>query len=207
MPETAISRKGFYKMGKYGNEYKRVPRDLYPTIDPRPIAALSEIFDFAGQQIWEPAAGNGDMAMAMRQRGASVYCSDIEPRGFPLDCLFDFVSNEPVPTEIGNLITNPPLGDKGKLAEAFIEAWLRRQRLGMLALLLPCDFDSAVTRRKYFADCELFAVKLVLTPGRLVFFKRTDGEREAPRENWAWFQWKSERNGVPQIRYSRGGAA
>ena len=77
----------------------------------------------------------------------------------------------------------------------------------MLALLLPCDFDFAVRRRKYFAECGMFAAKIVLTPGRIVWFRRDDGEREAPMENSAWYVWNlrvRERVGVPELRYACG---
>jgi hypothetical protein len=200
-------------MGKHSTKkYPRAKRDLYPTIDPRPIAALAEHFDFVGRAIWEPAAGNGDMVAAMLRAGArAVYASDIEQRGFPLDCLHDFVNGERAPTSIRDIVTNPPFGDRGKLAEAFIVAGLRHiGDRGVLALLLPCDFDSGVTRRKYFVDCELFAAKLVITPGRIVWFKRTDGERPAPQENSAWYLWNRrarQRRGFPELRYARGDAS
>jgi hypothetical protein len=192
-------------MGKYGREYRRVERDLYPTIDPRPIAALSEHFNFAGRAIWEPAAGEGDMVMAMLRAGArTVFSSDIEQRGFALDRVHDFVNGAPAPTSIRDIVTNPP----HKLAEAFIATGLRHiGNRGVLALLLKCDFDSGVTRRKYFVECERFAAKLVITPGRIVWFKRSDGEREAPKDNMAWFLWNRrvrERVGVPELRYACG---
>jgi hypothetical protein len=200
-------------MGKHGNGYERVERDLYPTIDPRPIAALGEYFSFSRREVWEMAAGQGDLVRALLREGAAhVFASDIVRRSFPLDCVFDFTGSEPAPTSIPIMITNPPLGQRGKLAEAFIDAGLPRLgRHGMLALLLPCDFDSAVSRRGYFAECPLFAAKIVLTPGRIVWFKRTDGEREAPMENSAWYVWrwrhKRTRVGPPELHYACGSAA
>jgi hypothetical protein len=59
----------------------------------------------------------------------------------------------------------------------------------MLALLLPCDFDSAKTRARYFRDCPHFIGKIILTK-RVVWFQRSDGIREAPKENSAWFLWR-----------------
>jgi hypothetical protein len=197
-------------MSKHGNGYERVERDLYPTDDPRPIAALGEYFNFVRREIWEIAAGRGHMVKAILREGAAqVFATDIVQRDFPLDRTYDFIGGEPAPTSIPVMITNPPLGQRGKLAEAFIDAGLPRiGRRGMLALLLPCDFDSAVTRRKYFAECPLFAAKIVLTPGRIVWFKRTDGEREAPMENSAWYVWKRRymrtRVGPPELHYACG---
>jgi len=54
--------------------------------------------------------------------------------------------------------------------------------------LLPCDFDSAKTRARYFGDCPHFVGKIVLRR-RVVWFERNDGKRAAPRENSAWFLW------------------
>jgi hypothetical protein len=59
----------------------------------------------------------------------------------------------------------------------------------MLARLLPCDFDSAKTRARYFGDCPEFVGKIVLRE-RIVWFPRSDGIREAPKENSAWFLWE-----------------
>src|SRR5262249_18015377 len=57
------------------------------------------------------------------------------------------------------------------------------------ALLLPCDFDSAKTRARYFAGCPHFVAKIVLTK-RIVWFERDDGVRVCPKENHAWFVWQ-----------------
>ena len=55
--------------------------------------------------------------------------------------------------------------------------------------MLPCDFDSAKTRARYFDDCPEFVGKIVLRQ-RVVWFQRSDGIREAPKENSAWFIWQ-----------------
>src|SRR5262249_11154963 len=86
--------------------------------------------------------------------------------------------------------TNPPFGQGGRQATAFIEVGLRRLPVdATLALLLPCDFDSAKTRVRYFGDCPEFVGKIVLRE-RIVWFQRSDGIREAPKENSAWFLWE-----------------
>src|SRR6266851_7020283 len=197
-------------MGKYNTRHKRVPRDLYQTRDRRPIAALAEHFRFARREIWEWAAGEGYMVGDMRARGAHVFASDIVQReGFKLDCLVDFTSDKPAPTRIVNIVTNPPLDfegeNKGKLGETCIAAGLRHiGRRGVMALLLPCDFDSAVTRWKYFGGCDAFAAKLVLLPGRIVWFDDGD-KRPAPMENRAWYLWSlrmREQLGSPELRYA-----
>src|SRR5262249_8478723 len=156
--------------------------------------ALAEHVDLRGLTVWECACGDGRMAEALRLQGcARVYCTDIVDRGAGQDETFDFVSAQmPKLERPPDLIaTNPPFGQGGRLATAFIEAGLSRisGHDGILALLLPCDFDSAKTRARYFGDCPDFVGKIVLRE-RIVWFKRDDGIREAPRENSAWFLWR-----------------
>jgi hypothetical protein len=65
------------------------------------------------------------------------------------------------------IITNPPY----KLARACIEhaLALMQPHNGIVAMLLRCDYDHAVTRPHLFAHCPVFAKKLVLTK-RIVWF-------------------------------------
>jgi hypothetical protein len=131
------------------------------------------------------------MAEALRLQGcARVYTSDIVDRGTGQDEVLDFLSaNLERPPDA--IITNPPFGQGGRLATQFIELGLTRIRRygGLLALLLPVDFDSAKTRARYFGDCPEFVGKIVLRK-RIVWFPRSDGIREAPKENHSWFLWE-----------------
>jgi hypothetical protein len=80
---------------------------------------------------------------------------------------------------------------------------------GLLALLLPIDFDCAKTRRHLFADCPAFAAKIVLTR-RITWFEHPQGEKKSPKENDAWFVWNYESHSrSPIILYapSNNGAA
>ena len=187
-------------MGKRETSFKRVERDHYPT-EAWVIEALAEHVDFTGRIVWEFATGNGQMAEALKAAGAArVYCSDIVSYGYPLDEIFDFTSTgQPGLDDDCDLISNPPFGRAGRLAEVFIESGLRRLSPGgILALLLPADFDSAKTRARFFRDCPQFTAKIVLTR-RIVWFKRSDGIREQPKENSAWFLW----NNVPRFHTQR----
>ena len=66
-------------MSKHGS-YPRVDGDHYPTPD-WTIAALAEHGDLAGKMVWEPCAGSGQMAEALKAAGVTVFCSDIVDRG------------------------------------------------------------------------------------------------------------------------------
>jgi hypothetical protein len=179
-------------MGKHETGYTRVERDFYPTREPWVVAALAEHVDLRGLTIWEHACGDGHMVEPLLLAGcARVYASDIIDRGAGQDEVLDYLSGrEPKLPHYDGMITNPPFGARGALAAAFIEAGLKRIKEygGFLALLLPCDFDSAKTRACYFGDCPHFVGKIVLRQ-RIVWFKRDDGGREQPKENSAWFLW------------------
>ena len=178
-------------MGKHEAGFARVAKDHYPTREAWVTSALIEHVNITGLLVWEMAAGAGDMAAVLKAAGARVFCSDIADYGYPLDALFDFTLDNVLPPfdNFDALITNPPGGPRNQLAVKFIEAGLTRIfRGGFLALLLPVDFDSAGTRRRLFCDCPYFTAKIILTR-RIIWFERTDGEREAPKENYAWFIW------------------
>jgi hypothetical protein len=121
------------------------------------------------------------MAEVLKAAGARVFCTDIADYGYRLDAIFDFTSADRPPLlDFAGMITNPPGGSRNHLAVKFIEVGLTRiPRGGFLALLLPVDFDSGVTRRRFFYDCPYFTAKIVLTRP-IIWFERTDGEREAP---------------------------
>jgi hypothetical protein len=102
--------------------------------------------------------------------------------------VFDFVSDRYMDRDFAGIVTNPPYGPRGKLAELFIEHGILRMGYGFLALLLPADFDSARTRMHLFGDCGQFAGKLTLTR-RVKWFEHPTNPRMQPRENSAWYLW------------------
>jgi hypothetical protein len=178
-------------MGKHETSYPRIDRDHYPT--PAWVtSALAEHIDLRRRVIWECAAGNGQMAEALAAAGAAeVYCTDIARYGYPLDETFDFLSAQnPKLPRFDGIVTNPAYGNKNALSVAFTKLGLERIRPGgFLALLLMNDIDSGVTRTALFRDHPHFVAKIVLTK-RVIWFKRSDGEREGPKENHAWFIWQ-----------------
>jgi hypothetical protein len=188
-------------MGKHETLYPRVERDHYPTPS-WVVDALDEHVDFVGKVVWECAAGTGQMAEALKAAGAAKVCSnDLVERSYPLDAVFDFLLDPGLP-RCDLIATNPPLGPGGKLAAAFVARGLERLSDGQsLALLLPADFDSGVTRPEFFHDCRAFVGKIVLTQ-RVVWFRRADGIKEAPRENTARFLWSRDALRVHPILYA-----
>jgi hypothetical protein len=193
-------------MGKHETGYARVERDHYPTPSWVVTEALAEHVDLAGMRVWECACGDGRMAEALKAAGASVNASDIENRGYiGSDALLDFVAGQhPSTARFSAIVTNPPFGPRGKLAEQFIAVGLQQLTdFGFMALLLPVDFDSAKTRARFFAGCPHFAGKIILTK-RIVWFANSDPQRENPKENSAWFLWNRTaiRGRAPIVRYA-----
>jgi hypothetical protein len=181
-------------VGKHGTGYTRAEKDLYPTPAWVIVEALAEVVGLAGAHVWEFAAGDGRMCRALESVGATVYASDIvDPHGC-CDEILDFTSEQqPRLAQFHAGITNPPYGQGGKLAEAFIAAGLRRTSgQQLLALLLPCDFDSAKTRARFFGDCPRFMGKIVLRR-RIKWFEHPEKKKKQPKENHAWFLWREPR--------------
>ena len=69
-------------------------------------------------------------------------------------------------------------------------------------MLLPVDFDSALTRAKFFGDCGQFSGKIILLR-RIKWFPGEAG----PSTNHAWFIWRSNGRGFarPTISYATPG--
>ena len=188
-------------VGKHETGFARIERDFYPT-PAWVIEALAEHVDLAGMRIWECACGDRRMAEALKAAGTLIYASDIEDRGYAgIDAVLDFVAAQIPKKRCDAIITNPPFGPRGKLAERFIRTGLAACPL--MALLLPADFDSAKTRMSLFAGCQHFAGKIVLTK-RIAWFANPDPHRENPKENSAWFlwSWNAIRGRLPVILYA-----
>jgi hypothetical protein len=152
------------------------------------------------RKIWEPAAGEGAMATALRERPkTAVIATDIRPgNGMP-------TSNIPVNfLESGMtapaIITNPPF----YLAQEFIERALELTAGddGFVAMLLRSDFDHAKSRRHLFLNNPAWTKRLVLTR-RIVWFvdPLTGKPKASPSVNHSWFCFDHQHKGAPTIAY------
>jgi hypothetical protein len=138
------------------------------------------------REIWEPAPGAGVLASSLLGRGFEVHAP-----------IWDFLAATTWPSWCDALVTNPPYGRRGELAEAFIRHAVALKP-PIAAFLLRADFDSAKTRRDIFEKCPSFAGKIVLL-NRIVWFEREGAA--APSENHAWFVWSRSHSGRPWIAY------
>jgi hypothetical protein len=168
-------------MSQRDSGYERRERDLYETPAWVTDALIPHLPDWRtcelyNPEIWEPAAGGGKMAVALRAHGFEVRESDIATG-------MDFLQVINPPCDLDAIITNPPYA----LATEFIEHAIdmARPSKGLVAMLLRTDFDHAKTRQHLFSKCSVFAKKIVLTR-RIVWF---EGPGASPSFNHAWYIW------------------
>ena len=177
-------------MSRVTRDYPRQADEEYNT---PPWVGVTIALWLAGQgvqTIWEPAPGRGQLSHALVACGFSV----VETGG-------DFLQL-PQTRPFDALVTNPPYGKRGELADAFIRHALELE-VPIAAFLLRVDADSAKTRADIFRDCPFFAGKIVLLD-RIVWFEREGAA--GPSENHAWFIWdRSHQARRPWIAYGRKG--
>lgn len=151
--------------------------------------ALGEWLQKHALHIWEPAPGRGQLSRSLVAYGFSV-----------VETADDFLSHRTLPRDrIDAIVTNPPYGKRGELAEAFIRHWLRDLEAPIAAFLLRVDYDSAKTRVDIFRDCPYFAGKIVLLD-RIDWFERPG--KAGSSTNHAWYLWSRSQRGRPIIHYA-----
>lgn len=177
--------------------FDRVPNDLYQT-PPEQVAALPEVVRIAGPML-EPACGQGNVVRVFREIGIEAYGTDIVDYGSEFQIgVGDFLAMESA-AGYRSIVTNPPYGKQGKLAEQFVRHALRlmeRER-GQVFMLLSADFDCGITRRDIFADCPAFSYRVPILE-RIRWFADSSGN---PSTNHAWFGWDFMSPVPPIVRY------
>ena len=178
------------------SEYPRKERDDYPTPPLVTETVIPHLKALNVTSIWEPAAGQGEMAAALANAGFTVTATDLNSG---VDFLDDKTWSQAV-SRCNAIVTNPPYGQQGKLAVRFIERALdlMRPRRGAVAMLLKVDFDSGLTRRRFFADCPAWMTKVVLLK-RIQWFKSPTGNTSS--DNHAWHLWSWRHDGPPRLVY------
>jgi hypothetical protein len=178
------------------SEYVRKERDDYPTPPWATGTVIPHLKALNVVSIWEPAAGERGMAAVLAGAGFTVTATDLSGG---VDFLDERTSQ--AVSRCDAIVTNPPYGLQGKLAERFIERALELMRPGQgaVAMLLKVDFDSGLTRRRFFADCPAWMTKLVLLK-RIEWFKSLNGN--TPSDNHAFYIWSWKHTGPPTISYA-----
>ena len=160
--------------------------DSYPT--PRIaveslLAAEPDVLNTMAR-VWEPAAGDGNIAHVLRDNGIPVIASDIERYSFALHFVGDFLQQTQAPVGTAVLVTNPPY----RLAAQFAEHALTL--VPDVYLLLRLAFLESVGRTELLEHSGLRRV--------LVFRKRLprmhrqnwDGPKSSSSMAFAWMCWR-----------------
>lgn len=129
-------------------------------------AELVKALDPPANTVWEPAAGDGIMAEALRETFAYVHASDIHPqRDDIIKDNFLHLAGEPFPADW--IITNPPFGT----AEKFLERGLAIAKRGV-ALLCRLNFLESAARYALFYNaihpltvCAVFSERVPMQLG------------------------------------------
>lgn len=148
--------------------------DLYPT-PPEVTVALLRFLNFpSGVSVWEPAAGDGDMADVISQYAFPVYVTDIRDGTDFLQSCIDGADW---------IITNPPFS----LAEEFIRHAAELNK--PFAMLLKAQYWHAAKRAKLFEELPPSYI-LPLTWRPDFFFKERDGKKGgSPLMDVMWCVW------------------
>lgn len=121
-------------------------------------------------EIWEPAAGSGNLVRAMKSAGFRAYGTDISQGHDFFECFRDFAYDA--------IITNPPYDQKDR--------WIGRMYLigKPFALLLPIEALGGKFRQAMYRESGLQVVFF----DRRVNFEVPSG-KNAPWFPVAWFTW------------------
>jgi len=166
-------------MSQRNSGYDRIKNDLYETPEWATQALLPYIPSRI-TRIWEPACGGMKMVRELVKKYPVVVASSLEHGLDFLDATLDDAG------DVHAIITNPPYS----LTHAFVRRALGLMEPvgGLVAMLLPAEWDYAITRSHLFKWHPHFALKLVLTK-RIVWIEREDGKKAQPASNHAWYVW------------------
>ncbi len=164
----------------------RVGRDFWPT----PFCLIGALIDdilprLPAGCIWEPAAGDGRLAEALRCVGRTVVASDIET--------YDFLTEAP-PGDLASIVTNPPFN---KL-DSFISRAIAHLDAGMaqsVVLLLRADHLTAQRRRGALER----AAEVRMCPWRPRWIPNTT---TSPRWSFCWVTWLRDYHGATVLVWS-----
>lgn len=166
--------------------YPRLPNEDYATVEACPVAALVRCVSDM-RVVWDPCPGEGELLTTLRRHGIQAVGTE-----------HDFLTITEAPVDDAEIATNPPYGSRGRgeQAVAFIEHALALP-VRRVSMLLPADFDSAISRQHLFRHRTNFSMKIVLL-GRIRWIPNSTG---SPSTNHAWYLWDRENVDAPTIRY------
>jgi hypothetical protein len=192
----ALPKKDAAMLGDSG--YERIEADHYCT-PPENVDCLLQHVNIH-PNVWECAAGKGDISQRLTDFGHTVWSSDIIDYGYEDRFnLGDFLKMTKLPDpSIKAIVSNPPYA--GDLPEQFIKHALKLMQpvKGQVAMFLRNEYDAGKGRMPLFG-LPPFHKKIVVTkrPRWVV------GSTGSPRHNYSWFVWDwRHKAGAAGIAYS-----
>jgi len=176
-------------MSKYGKEKKpRKMAEEYQTPVPCALNLLAKL-KLSGT-IFEPFAGGGNICKAAAQMGNPTVAYDIRDYGWPLDRVADFyeLEEDDFP-EFDHIVTNPPYGKMNMMIKPVIEKllWIRSLKApkGVLAMLLPADYDNGSTRTGVIGENPYYRGQIKVCD-RIIWI---EGTNQGGTANFNWYIW------------------
>jgi hypothetical protein len=168
--------------------------DLYET-PPEAVHSLIRV-ERLPQYIWEPACGPGAIARVLRQRGLTVYASDLVDYDSPDQdrARMDFLMEQSLPMDVGAIVTNPPF----KLAQEFVAHALKL--CPKVIMLLRLAFMESERRRPILDNGMLARVHVYRKRLPMMHRDGWEGRKANSGMAFAWFVWDRNHNGPTELR-------
>jgi hypothetical protein len=174
-------------MSQRNSEYARRTGDDYSTPHWCTAVIVDLLHERRVRSVLEPCPGEGRMVRSLISCGFSVE-----------GCNTDFLTANGFKRHDA-VVGNPPYSHACEFIEKAL--MLTRPVNGMVCLLLPVNYDCATRSRRTRLFEPPFVTKIILRR-RITWIARTDGVKEAPSSNHAWFiwDWRAPKT-PPTIRY------
>jgi len=180
-------------LGKRETEKKpKSPRDYYATIDPDAVKPLLPYVDI--QTYIEPCAGAGDLIKLLSKTAICADAYDIDPQTDSIiqrNCL-TLTENDCIGVDL--IITNPPF-----TRDILLPMIDHLSSLRPTWLLLPADMMHNHYMKPHLEYCDL-----ILSIGRLCWFKDKDGKMVKGVDNYCWYMFDQSEGYEPQETVFKG---
>lgn len=149
------------------------------------------------QNVWEPACGDGAIAIWLQGSGRNVMATDIADRGYGArhDFLGEYMT--PLGAKARGIVTNPPFS----LAREFVDRSFHYSGIHYVAMLLRLSFLESQTRKSWFEANP--PARVLVSSTRLPMMHREGytGKKSTSTTAHAWFVWLRGHNEEPVIRW------
>lgn len=181
---------------------ERVEDDFYAT-DPKSLELLLDKLEEdnikLNKYIWECACGQGHLSEVLKNKGYSVYSTDLVDRGYgigDIDFLGSIHNNFS-----GDILTNPPY----KYAQEFVEHSLHTLQDGHYCIMfLKIQFLEGKARKEMFKKYPpkyIYVFSERQNPMRNGQPLDENGKKWSSTMCFAWFIWEKGFSGEPIIRW------